>query len=62
MIGLVAAILRQLRVVQREDPTQNACIRVRAILRRVGEEAMTDEQLRGLLARASTTTLFHARE
>ena len=44
-----AVILRQLRVTQREDPKQNACIRVREILRLAAEEATKDEQSPGLL-------------
>ena len=53
-------ILRQLRVMQREDPIRNACIRVLAIFRRVGEEATMDEQSRAPLVRASRTILCHA--
>jgi hypothetical protein len=37
-------ILRQLRVMQRENLTLNACIRVCAMPRRFAEEAMTDER------------------
>ena len=40
---------------------RNACIRVRAIPRPVGEEATTDEQSRAPLARASRTTPCRAR-
>ena len=56
-----AVIVRQLRVMQREDRQRNACIRVRAIPRRVGEEAMMDEQSRAPLAPASRTTPCRAR-
>ena len=56
-----AVILRQRRVMQRANRQRNACIHVRAIPRRVGEEAMMDEQSRAPLARASRTTPCRAR-
>jgi len=43
-------ILRQLCVMRREDPTQNACIRVRAMPRRAAEEETKGERWRGLSA------------
>src|SRR5437667_210069 len=54
-------ILRQLRVMQRKDPIQNACIRVRATPRPAAEEETKDEQSQGLLGQAWTTILFPVR-
>src|SRR5262249_25499873 len=54
-------ILRQLRVMQREDPTQNACTRVHEIPRPVDGGAMRDEPSRALSAQASTTIPCRAR-
>jgi len=57
-----AVILHAPRVTQHEDRAQTACIRVRAIPHRAGEEATMDEQSRALGAPVLTTIPCRARE